>query len=311
MKHINRRFFLILAAVVLLFSFEGLAKTDINNTLSPVIGKHAKELDDLLASKVLRVAMYKQDTPPFYSRTEEVVPGLTPDSAQVKGLDAELIIGFARKLGVKVKFVRTAESINDVVDMVAKGEADIGMCKLSITFERATQVLFTKPYINLRKGLIVNRVLLEQEFPDKSKTEAIQQLSGTLGVIGNSSYVTYAKQRFGERMEIKEFRAWKDVVDAVYSREIIAGFRDEAEIKKVTLDDKKYAMEMLTVVLKGDFDPKGIALPSDAHYLKALLDFYIDSLGLELNANNVLFDYDNVISHINRYRENQMQGEQL
>jgi len=253
---------------------------------------HAKELNEILQRNVLRVAMYGRDTPPFYYFNEE---------NELTGIDVEIIKGFARKLGVEIQFIRTANTLNEVVDMVAAGEADIAICKLSLTFPRAKKVLFTKPYIKLRKGLLVNRLLLQKQLNKRSKKEAIQQLKGTLGVIGNSSYVAYAKQRF-KYMEIKEYPTWKAVVDAVLSKKIIAGFRDEAEIKKVILDNKDHAMTLLTVVLEDDFDPKGIALPSDAYYLKALLDFYIDSLGLELTANTVLFEYDSVIEQLNRYR---------
>lgn len=262
----------------------------------------ADELTDILDRGVLRVAMYKRDTPPFYYKDQH---------GQLSGVDVELIKGFARKLGVDVEFNRSANTINETVTMVANGEADIAISKLSITFERATKVLFTTPYIKLRKGLIVNRVLLERQIGERSKREAIQSLKGTIGIIGKSAYVTYAKQRFSH-MAIRPYNSWAEVIEAVVNREIIAGFRDEAEIKKVTLDNKNYSMELLTVVLEDDYDPKGIAVPSNAHYLKSLLEFYIETLGLELNANNVLFDYDNVISHINRfelYQVNNTSGE--
>ena len=159
---------------------------------------HAKPLAPIVERGILRVAMYEQDSPPFYYAYPDTVAEFrreacnpegkavpvkslndgTPfdcelyysidnsilhtESAQVGGLDVELIKGFAQKLGVKVSFLRTADSLDDVVSMVAKGEADLGISKLSITFNRTTKVLFTKPYIKLRKALIVNRTLLEQ-----------------------------------------------------------------------------------------------------------------------------------------------------
>ncbi len=289
--------------VLLLLSVKVFATNSLPQSSVASPEKHARELDSIFERKVLRVAMYNRDTPPFYYQDE---------NGQLAGVDIELIQGFARELGIGIEFDRSATSLNEVVDMVSSGQADIGICKLSITFERAARVLFTQPYIKLRKGLLVNRILLEQQLGDKTKREAIQKLQGTLGVIGNSSYVTYAKQRF-QHMAIKEYDSWPDVVQAVLNREVIAGFRDEAEIKKVTLDNKQYAMELLTVVLEEDYDPKGIALQSDAQFLKALLDFYIESLGLELSANRVLFDYDSVVSQIHRYKisgQQSAEGEQ-
>ena len=46
------------------------------------------------------------------------------------------------------------------------------------------------------------------------------------------------------------------MVDAVANKNIIAGFRDEAEVKYVIKRNKRYAKDILTVVLQDDFDPK-------------------------------------------------------
>lgn len=251
---------------------------------------YASQLQPMIERGKLTVAMYQKDVPPFYFINNE---------GKLTGIDVELIKGFAAQLNLQVVFDRRAKTINDTVNMVLNGQADIAMCKLSITMERASKVLFTKPYINLRKALLINRILLQHQLNGRSKQETIQNLQGTLGVIGNSSYVGYAQKRF-KQMEIKSYPSWDEVVEAVRRQQIIAAFRDEAEIKKVILDNKNDSVALLTVVLEEDYDPKGIAMNSDAFFLKHLLEFYINSLGLQLSANEVLFNYDNVISIINR-----------
>lgn len=367
---------------------------------------HAKPLAPIVERGILRVAMYEQDSPPFYYaypdtlaefRREACNPEgkavpvkslndgtpfdcelyysidnsiLHTESAQVGGLDVELIKGFAQKLGVKVSFLRTADSLDDVVSMVAKGEADLGISKLSITFNRTTKVLFTKPYIKLRKALIVNRTLLEQIRCDRTKEQAIQHLKGNVGVIRDSSYVTYARQRFiqdnptatakswcnTKAVTVVEFDSWEEVIKRLkagtktYNNQpqsiwqwthklfpgasapitnkkhntessasctglkpeercnpserlaLIAGFRDEAEIKYLIKNDKKLTQDFLTVVLENDFDAKGIALPADAYFLKFMLEVYFDSLGVKLTANNVILNYADVIQNITRFR---------
>lgn len=247
-------------------------------------------VDALIKKGVIRVAMYKNDTPPFY---------FSDEAGELKGIDVEIIKGFAKKLNIDVEFIRTAKTINETVDMVSDGRADLAICKLSVTFDRAKRVLFTEPYINLRKGLLINRVLLQQQLKKRSKQETIQNLEGKVGIINNSSYIAYAKQRF-KKMTIVHYDSWQDIVDAVLTQKIIAGFRDEVEIKKIILDNKNHSLTAMTVVLEDDFDPKGIALPHDAYHLKVLLDFYVKSLGVKLTANNVLFEYDSIVKKINR-----------
>lgn len=262
------------------------------------------ELSFLLNSKKLRVAMYKGNTPPFYYEPE--LEDGTKDKLQ--GIDVEIIEGFARKLGLSPVYLRT-DTLDGAVDMVANGDADVAICKLSITFSRASKVLFTKPYIRLRKGLLVNRLKLEalqKSLGNLSKDVAIQKLSGKLGVIKNSSYVTFAHQRFKNKHLIPEpISSWDEIVNKVYKGEFIAAFRDEAEIKRVIADNKSNAITMLTVDLLEDYDLKGIALPLNSHHLKSLLDLHIDSLGLELTASSLLFDYPTVIKQLNRYENSE------
>lgn len=252
--------------------------------------KLSPDVQKIVDRGVLRVAMYHKDTPPFY---------FVDDEGELTGVDVELIKGFGSLLGVPVEFNRSAKTFNQVVDQVANKEADLAICKLSITFNRSAKVSFTEPYIKLRKGLLVNRILLQRQLAGRSKEKAIQTLKGSIGVIGNSSYVGYAKLRFKD-LELVEYKSWNEVVQAVINQEVIAGFRDEAEVKKVIRDKSDNAVNLLTVVLKGDYDPKGIAVSRDSQHLKSLLEFYMNSLSLDLSANSVLFEYDSVIESIKR-----------
>ncbi|WMN58684.1 transporter substrate-binding domain-containing protein [Pseudoalteromonas xiamenensis] len=260
------------------FMLAAQAKNTLQNSIEPILQRGE-----------LRIAMYQHDTPPFY---------FTQDNT-LTGLDVELMQGFANHLGIPARFLRQARTLNEAIQMVEEGKADIAICKLSITFNRAQKVLFTKPYIRLRKALLINRVLLQKQQGKRSKYEAIQTLEGKLAVIGNSSYEDYAKQRF-VHMEIVPYPTWQDAVNAVRQQQVVAAFRDEVEIKKVIVDNNNDAVNVMTVVLDNDFDNKGIAVSREAGYLKYLLELYMDNLNLELTANRVLFDYPKLIEHIHR-----------
>ncbi len=238
----------------------------------------------------LIVAMYHKDSPPFYYVNEE---------KQLTGVDVEMIKGFARLLNVDVEFDRTPKSFNAVVDMIANEEADVAICKLSITFNRLRRVLYTKPYIEMHQALLVNHLLLAKQLEGGVREEVLRSLSGKIGVIGKSSYVKYAKRNFSN-MDIVEYQSWNDVVDAVKTGKVVAAYRDEAEIKKIIRDNPDSALNLLTVTLKDAADPKGIAVSKNSAHLKELLEFYIDSLNLNLTANKVLYDYDSIIKNIKR-----------
>ncbi|MER2492646.1 substrate-binding periplasmic protein [Catenovulum sediminis] len=276
-----------LCSILILYSAASLAN-DVTKLESKSIAP--SDIQKIINKGVLDVAMYARDTPPFYFKDE---------NGDLAGVDVEIIRGFAKLLGVDVRFNRDSQSFQEVVDRVYRREADVAICKLSITFNRVKKVLFTKPYIELHHGLLVNRLALAEQLKGKPREAIIQKLKGKIGVIGNSSYETYAR-KFFPKMEIQEYSSWDDVVSAAIKGEITAAYRDEVEIKKYMKNSSKDALNLLTVVLKDTRDYKGIAVAWNNYTLKQLLDFYIDSLNLDLTADRVLENYDEILMVISK-----------
>jgi ABC-type amino acid transport substrate-binding protein len=259
-----------------------------NETTILTNNNEVNEIEAIVKRGKLIVAMYSEDTPPFY---------FVDNNNQLTGIDVALIKGFADMLGVKVEFDRSAKFLDDVVDKVEKHQADLAICKLSMTFSRVKRVLFTRPYIRLHQGLLINRLRLAQQLNGRSREETIQNLTGKIGVVAKSSYVKYANQKF-KHAEVVEYPTWNDVVNDVLKGNIVGAYRDEAEIKMIVRDRPDTALQLLSVVLKDAEDPKGIAVALKHRNLKDLLNFYIESLDLNLTVDKVLKDYDDVIKSI-------------
>jgi len=253
----------------------------------PVSNEPANEIQAIIKRGKLIVAMYGQDTPPFY---------YTDKNNELTGIDVVLIKGFADLLGVDVEFDRSAKFLDDVVEKVEKHQADLAICKLSMTFGRAQRVLFAEPYANLHQSLLVNRLELSRQLKGRSQEETIQNLTGKIGVVAKSSYVGYAKHF--KNMEIVQYSTWEEVIDHVLHGDITAAFRDDAEVKMILRDRPDTTLHLLSVVLKDADDPKGIALSFDHRNLKDLVNFYLKSLDLNLSADKIINDYDNVIKII-------------
>lgn len=268
------------------------SNTSKNQTLSV---DQTNEIDAIIKRGKLVVAMYSEDTPPFYYVDKHKTS--TGVHVSLTGIDVALIKGFAALLGVPVEFDRDAKFLDDVIDKVEKHQADLAICKLSVTFSRVKRVLFTHPYIRLHQGLLINRLRLAQQLNGRSREETVQNLTGKIGVVAKSSYVKYARQQF-KHAEVVEYPTWNEVVDAVLKGKIVGAYRDEAEIKMIVRDRPDTALQLLSVVLKDAEDPKGIAVSYDHRNLNELLNFYVDSLNLNLTADKVLKDYDGVIKSI-------------
>jgi polar amino acid transport system substrate-binding protein len=234
---------------------------------------------------VLIVALHSVDQPPFF---------FIDKKNELAGLDIEISKGIASGLGVKVEFNRKAKSFNDLIDIVDRGEADLVISKLSRTLSRAQIINFSTPYITFRQALILNRLELAKKAPSNEDiVPFIKDFTGKIGVITNSSYVNYAKKNF-PRATIVELPTWDDVVSAVFSGEILAGYRDEMEIKKIIKGRSDASLKVKSIIIKDVTDPIAIGIaPRDAQLL-VWVNLYLENLNLNLDAEKLLDRYPEI-----------------
>ena len=136
---------------------------------------------DLRAIKekgVLRIAITNFDIPPFHVR-------------QPDGTYAGKDIQFARQLGdalkVRIVFDDTPTTFDGVVDAVASGRDDIGLSKLSQTYDRIAGVRFSSPYLTLQHALIYNRKTIAGLAKGGPPENALRDFAGRIGVIEASA----------------------------------------------------------------------------------------------------------------------------
>lgn len=229
----------------------------------------------------LIVAVYHRDRAPFFMRDSE---------GGLYGVDIHLTGEIAAKLGVKVEFNCHPTTFNEVVDTVARHEADIGIGSLSCTLERAKRVSFTKPYIILHHGLLINRVAAARQKHGSGIMDILQVPDTAIGVQGGTSHAASARERF-PRAVIREYPEWEDAVDAVMKGEVAAAIDDEVKVRKLIGARPEVALDLKTVVLKDTSDPIAIAVPWDSVNLLSWLNLYLDSLGGKLTVEGILKEY--------------------
>jgi len=97
------------------------------------------------------------------------------------GLEYQLASRFAEHLGVKLDMVQ-APNMTAVLNAVKNGDADLAAAGLSITNERKKHFDFATPYQEVSQKLVFKQ--------GKRWPRNIQQLSGTLRVMADSSHAT-------------------------------------------------------------------------------------------------------------------------
>lgn len=225
----------------------------------------------------LIVAMADLDTPPFFYLRD----------GRLMGLEVDMAKDLARELHVGIRFDRTAKTFNDVVDVVAKQEADLGISKLSRTLGRAQKVRFSEPYLRLHHALAFNRLALARMAMDKPIPGVVRDFKGSLGVIADSSFADFVVRNF-PRATIHSYPDWPSVVAAVRSGEIVGAYRDEFEIKRLLASDPTIALTLRTVTLTDLEDTLGIAVGIGDPVLLDLVNLFLEQRQDKLDIDKVL-----------------------
>ena len=108
-------------------------------------------IDEIKQRNKIIVAMKSVDHYPYRYR----VHGQT-----FIGLDVDMAIQMANKLGVKLEINSSGETTEEVLDVITRKEADVAIAGLKILLRNATRVIFSDPYLNMHYSLVVNRLKL-------------------------------------------------------------------------------------------------------------------------------------------------------
>ncbi|WP_017299051.1 substrate-binding periplasmic protein [Nodosilinea nodulosa] len=238
------------------------------------------DIQRILDRGKLTVAVLGQDNAPFFMGN----PG------HLEGLDIQLAQALADQLGVSLEVTRSAQTFDQVVDTVYGQKADLAISKISRTLKRAQRVRFSRPYLRMRQGLLVNRLQMAEQTQGRSIVETIRDLRGQVGVIEGSSYVGFLKQKFPQA-SIVEYPTWEDTVGAVVRGDILAAYRDELEIKKVVRTRPDAALQLQTIALTDTQDSLAVVLPWSSAHLLAFVDQYLDTLATQYTVDTVLDEY--------------------
>ena len=237
----------------------------------------APDIARVLRRGELIVAMLGVDTPPFFQVKE----------GKLVGTDVRLAQALAAEMNVPVRIVRTARTFDEVVQQVARGEADMGISKLSRTLARSQAVRFTDPYLRLQHALIINRLEFAKFAHDIPLVDVIRSYNGTLGVIARSSFATYAERNF-PKARIVTFPNWDEAIEGVKRGRVTALYRDEFEVRRIVVADPALALTLRVVTLRDLEDTLGIAVGWRDAALLALANQLISLPGERLTVERVL-----------------------
>jgi ABC-type amino acid transport substrate-binding protein len=216
--------------------------------------------------------MTAADQKPFFYTDEE--------TGTLIGLDVEIGYEIANRLGVQAVFNRDAASFDGVVLNVVNKNVDVALSKLSRTLRRGGLVRFTVPYITFRQAVLVNRLELAKVSSEEDLPRYMKQFRGSLAMIKNSSYVGYAESNFPLAVK-KTYDTWPECIDALFSGEVLAVYRDEGEILIINETRKDSGIMMKPVFINDKQDPIAMAVSHDAPHLQEWLNVFLEDYILQ------------------------------
>lgn len=198
-----------------------------------------RDLTSIKASEVLRIAITHFDIPPFHVRRTD---------GTFVGKDIEFAQELGEALKVKIAFVDNPPSFDAVVKAVAENQADIGLSKLSQTYDRLAYVRFSQPYVTLRHALLYNRSVISRLANGGAPDEALRNFRGNIGVIGASAYVDFATASY-PKAAVVPFPSWEATIEGLKTGKVDAVYRDEFEIRTVLIHDPAIHVEFGAAII--------------------------------------------------------------
>ena len=190
-------------------------------------GSNFPDIQRILDNGKLLVAILARDAPPMI---------MIDRNGVLTGSEVELALGIGEKLGVDVEFIRTAETYDGVVDVVARAEADLGVSFLSSGAQRAKWVLFSRPYVKQNRRVFYNRASFTRLRRDH-RIASIGQLAETeaaatleFGVLADSIN-EWVLERSAPQFAVKRYDSLPDMVTAVKEGRIFAGLHGELQLE--------------------------------------------------------------------------------
>ena len=223
------------------------------------------DLARILAAGELRIAMTADLWPPFYYLNKK---------QELAGLDIDMATEIARRLGVRVHFVREAKTFDDIVTMVVDRRADIAVAYLSDTLERAKLVRFTRPYVQVKPAVLMNRSLAGAARRGVDHSSVLNHATARIGVTKGSSAEGFAAADY-PLAKIVLYETWAEITRDVAAEKLMAGVSDEIDAKSWQSAHPEGAIAVETIIREGPPDTMGIAVNRADHHLLYWLNHFL------------------------------------
>ena len=181
-----------------------------------------RTLDEIKESGTINIGVFS-DKNPF---------GYVDENGEYQGYDVYFANRLAKDLGVEVNFVST-EAANRI-EYLQTGKVDVILANFTVTDERAEEVDFALPYMNVALGVVSRDDNVIKSLDNWNKDDSIIVISGTTAE-------TYLIENYPD-IPLQKFDSYATAKEAFENGTSVAWANDNTEVIAFALQNKGYTV---------------------------------------------------------------------
>lgn len=217
-----------------------------------------RTLDEIKEDGTINIGVFS-DKNPF---------GYVDENGEYQGYDVYFANRLAKDLGVKVNFVST-EAANRI-EYLQTGKVDIILANFTVTEERAQEVDFALPYMNVALGVVSREDNVIKSLDNWNKDDSIIVISGTTAE-------TYLTENYPD-IPLQKFDSYATAKEAFQNGTSVAWANDNTEVIAFALQNKGYTVGISEL---GNKDTIAPAVTKGNDSLLEWINSEIETLGQE------------------------------
>lgn len=217
-----------------------------------------RTLDEIKESGTINIGVFS-DKSPF---------GYVDENGDYAGYDVYLAERLGKDLGVNINYVST-EAANRI-EYLQTGKVDIILANFTVTEERAQEVDFALPYMNVALGVISPSDDVLESLDDIKADDSIIVISGTTAE-------TYLEKNYPD-IKLQKYDAYAEAKTAFENGNARAWANDNTEVIAFSIENEGFTVGIPSL---GDADTIAPAVTKGNDSLLTWLNDEIESLGKE------------------------------
>ena len=212
-KAIFRR--VITAAIILAFAFSF-------SSFAYAAEGDFRTLDEIKASGVINIGVFS-DKSPF---------GYVDENGDYQGYDVYFANRIGEDLGVEVNFVSTEAASR--IEYLQTGKVDIILANFTVTEERAEEVDFALPYMNVALGVVSPEDAVIESLDDIGEDDQVIVISGTTAE-------TYLVKNYPD-IKLQKYDAYAEAKTALENGNGVAWANDNTEVIAFAIENPGFVV---------------------------------------------------------------------